>query len=622
MFPHFSSSKNTKSSKPDRHWLRLPSSTIRGASVVIVVFFFISISLAIIQSATTGAVSGLRTYRTLATSKFAYVAAEAGIEDIFYRAIAGMNIPASETINLNGGTSTVVVATNSTTNKEVYAYGQTATQVRKAYLAISNNKVVAFPYGAQVGEGGITMGNNATIDGSGLSHGDIYSDGQVVGNPGVTITGNAISSSGMYNDPTASSTACVSDETVGRTNPNIDYAESFVITSTSSAMLSKVSLYIKRSGNPTGANIQIVADSGGHPGTTALATQALSYASVNTTYGWIDVIFAAPATLSPATTYWIVMDTTQNNGKYWTWCRSNTDTYTGGAPMYKTDWSTAGAWTSIAGDLTFKLTLGGGVSKIQDVDVSGTVKADTLSNVDAGGDAYYQIISGSTVGGTSYPGSPTPPYVQMPISTSTLAAWKDDAASGGVIAGNCGPAGVAACNTFPLILGPKKIVGNLVVDGGEDLTISGIIHVTGNVEVSNNSTVHCDAAYMGKSCVIVVDGYVDVNNNGTLTGSGFSGSYVMILSDIAGCLGSTGSGCAPGLSGISVSNNVNGAIFYTTKSLIDIANGATVTAVVGYQLHLSPNATIHYDPTVASVTFAPAATGSTGGWNVNNWNER
>ena len=599
----------------------------KGASLIIVVFFFISISLAIIQSATVGAISGLQTYRTLATSKFAYVAAEAGIEDIFYRAITSKQIPLTETIGLNGGTSTVNVANNSLTLKEVYAVGQTETQVRKAYLKISNNKIVAFPYGAQVGEGGILMNNNATINGTGLAHGDVYSDGQIIGSNGVVVTGNAISSSGLFADQLASSTVCTNDETVGRTNPNIDYAESFVMTSTTTVPLSKVSLYIKRSGNATGANLRIVADAGGHPDTTALATQAFPYSNVLTTYGWVDTIFASPPMLSPGATYWVVLDTTQDNGKYWTWCRSNSDTYATGTPLYKQDWSTGGAWTGVSGDMTFKLTFGGGVSKIDHVSVSGTVKADALTDLTVGGDAYYQTISGSTVSGSAcpnahcYPGSPTPPYILMPLSTTTIAEWKDDALDGGVIVGNCGSSGVAACNTFPMSLGPKKINGNLHLTIGETLTVSGTLHVTGSMIVSNNSIMRCDPAYLAKSCVVIVDGSVDINNNANLTGSGFPGSYLMVVSTITGCLGSGGAGCAPNSSGIEVANNVTGAIFYTTNSMIDIANGATVTAVVGYKLQLSPNSSVTYDPLVSSVTFAPSAVGSTGGWNVNYWNE-
>jgi len=100
-------------------------------------------------------------------------------------------------------------------------------------------------------------------------------------------------------DQIASSTTCNTDEIVGNSNPNIDYAQSFQISGTSSAELSKISLYVKRIGNATGANIRITADAGGYPATTALATEALSYALVSTSYGWVDVSFTNPATLDP-----------------------------------------------------------------------------------------------------------------------------------------------------------------------------------------------------------------------------------------------------------------------------------------------------------------------------------
>jgi len=160
----------------------------RGAALIIVVFFFVAISVAILQSATTGAISELRTYRTLATSKFAYVAAESGIEDVFYRTITDKQIPASETILLNNATSTVTVVPISATEEDIYSTGNTDSEYRKLYMKTTKNRNVAFPYGAQIGEGGITMGNNAIIDGTGLSKGDIYSDGQIVGANGVSIS--------------------------------------------------------------------------------------------------------------------------------------------------------------------------------------------------------------------------------------------------------------------------------------------------------------------------------------------------------------------------------------------------------------------------------------------------
>ncbi len=591
----------------------------KGAALIIVIFFFIVISLSIIQSATIGAVTELRTYRTLATSKFSYVAAEAGVEDIFYREINSKLVPASETITLNGASATVNIVNTSASQIDIYSTGNANNEIRKVYLSISKNKSVSFPYGAEVGEGGVTLKNNATIDGTGLIRGDIYADGQIVGAPGVTITGNAISSSGLATDQIASSTSCVSDEVAGKLNPNIDYAQSFQMSGTSSAQLSKVSLYLKRNGNATGANVRITSDFGGHPTTTALATEPLSYSSVSTTYGWVDINFTAPATLNPSTTYWIVVDATQDASKYWYWCRSNSDTYATGTPLYKQDYSTSGAWSAVTGDLAFKTTFGGGVSKIDSVSVSGTAKADAITNSSITTDAYYQSIAATSVGGASYPGSATPPYVPLPISSSTITQWKSDAVGGGVINGNCGSAGNAACNTFPLSVGPKQINGNLSVDG--TITVTGTLYVTGNIDFSNGKTLQCAFAFLGNSCVVIADGYINVANNSILLGSGTTGSYIMMLSTKIGCLGASGVGCGTNFSAISISNNVSGALFYTTDSLIDISNNATVTAVVGYQLQLQNGTEIKYDSSVANMSFRPSTVGVTGAWNANRWNE-
>jgi hypothetical protein len=598
----------------------------RGAALIIVILFFVMISLAIIQSATVGVIVELRTYHTLATSKFSYVAAEAGVEDIFYRTIQDMSVPTSETITLNNASSTVTVI-DTASAREIYATGDAKNEIRKVYLSISRNASASFPYGAQVGSGGVVMKQNAKVDGVGLIKGGIYSNGQIVGANGVSITGNAISSSTLAPDPSASSTACMTDEVVGHVNPNIDYAESFVMTATTSSPLAKVTLYLRREGNPNGTNIRIVADNGGKPGTTALATQELSYSSVSTSYGWVDVAFVSPPTLDPATTYWVVLDSTQDNNKYWYWCTSDTDTYVNGTSSYKQDWSTAGSWTALSGnrDLSFKLTFGGGVSKIDQVTVTGNAKADAITNAAIGQDAYYQTISGSTVGGFSHPGSLTPPYVPLPISTTTVAQWKADAVVGGTINGDCGTGGLPECNTLPLSLGPKKIAGNFDLDGGNDpakvLTVTGTLYIAGNLTVRNKGKIKCDFAYLGNSCIVVVDGYVNVKGLATLAGSGIDGSYVLLLSTKKGCLGNGGSGCSVNDSAIAIENNVDGALFYATDSLIDISNNAIVTAVLGYQLQLQNGTEILYNSNISSLSLTPTASGVTGAWNTNRWSE-
>lgn len=594
-----------------------------GAALLLTVFFFVVVSIVILLSTSTGAMSELRTYRTLVNSKYAYTASEGAGEDILYRIITNKQLPATETLALNNATGSITIFSVSPTLKDLYARGDAGAQVRKLYMEVSQSANAAFLYGAQVGKGGIIMDNNSYIVGTGLAQGDVYSNGKVTGSPGASITGSVSVSTGIVPDATASSTTCISDEVVGRTNPNIDYAQSFVMSGTTTDSLAKVSLYLKRNGSPSALNVRITADNGGKPATTALATQPLSYVLVGTSYGWVDVNFTNPPLLSPGTTYWIVLDASQNNSKYWYWCRSAVDEYSGGFPLYKLDWSTSGAWSAVLGDLNFRTYFGKGVSQVDSVSVTGTVKADVIGNTSVGGDAYYQTITSSTVAGTSYPGSPTPPPVSLPISNTTLAQWKSDAAAGGVINGNCGTGGISACNTFPLTLGPKKINGNLVVDNGGVLTISGTVYVSGFVDISNNGTVRCSTAYLGKSCVLIADGYISASNNALFFGSGTPGSFVLLLTTIKNCTGagSTGVGCAANQSGIEIANNATGALFYASDSLVDISNNAMITAVVAYMLHLSNNTSIVYDSSVASMSFTSNPASSSSSWSMNRWSE-
>ncbi|MDO8521191.1 MAG: choice-of-anchor R domain-containing protein [bacterium] len=610
--------------------------TKKGAALIITIFFFIAISVAIIQAATIGAIAQLRTYRALAESKYAYVAAEAGIEDIFYRVINSKQIPTTETLQLNGATSTVFVS-GSNEEKEVYSVGETDSRTRKLYLKISKITNTNFPYGAQVGEGGATLKEGAKINGTGLAGGDLYSNGQIIGANGVTVTGNVISSSGIEADTVASSTDCWlagNVENVGQNNPRLDFAQSFVM-GASPDTLARISLYIKRVGDPNTSKIRIVTDNAGEPSTTVLASEDLDYSTVSTDYGWVNIPLSNPPTLTPLVKYWIVLDTARSATKYWYWCRSNSDTYIPGAPLYKEDWDDANPWSAVDGDLTFHVYYGGGVSKIDYVKVTGTAKGDTLKNLDVDGDAYYQNISGSTVGGGGidcdpvatppcYPGSPTPPYVPLPISTTTIDTWKDDAEDEGVIDGNCGTGGDAQCDTFPLSLGPKRINGNLAVAGGQTLYVYGTLYVTGSIEIGAGGgvgRVECAAAYLGSSCLIIADGFIRVRGGSILKGSGTDGSFVMLLTTKQGCLGDGGSGCTTNDSALALENSVDGAIFYSTDSMVDISNGATISEVVAFKLQMQNNTTITYDESLASTSFVPEATMVTGEWNTKRWNE-
>jgi len=586
----------------------------RGAALLITVFFFFAISTAVVIGFTPAIKRQLNTVSTYLDSKNAYFAAEAGIEDVLYRIRAELSVSGTETITMNGATATIAVSQPDAETYEIRSTGVADAFYRKIDMEVTKNVNASFDYAVQMGQGGITMGNNARIDATGFNSGNVYASGPVLGSAGAVIDGNVTVSSGINADNVASSTLCETDQRMGQSSPSIDFAQSFI--AGSSTPLGKVSIYLKRTGSPVDPTIRIVADNSGSPATAALASQSLNSALVSTSYTWVNIIFSSPPVLTEGVTYWLVFDGGQHNAKYWDWCRSSADAYAGGSAKYKADWSTAGAWTDITGDLNFRNYFGLGESQLDDVSVLGTAKADTITDSTISVDAHYQLISGSSVSGTSFPGSQTPPTVPMPLSTTTIDRWKEDAEDGGTIAGDLLIDGITTS------LGPKLITGDLTLDNNATLNVTGTIYVLGEIVLSNNGTIRCDPTYGARSCVIITDSAIEVGNNMTFSGSGLAGSFLMFLSEMTGCLGTSGgAGCATGNSAINVNNNSANAIYYATDSAINIAQNVIVTAVIGLRLQLENNAQIVYDPLIADLTFAPNATSSVSVWTVDTWRE-
>ncbi len=91
-------------------------------------------------------------------------------------------------------------------------------------------------------------------------------------------------------------------------------------------------------------------DGTGKPNTASALTTTT--ASLGTTSGWYDINFVTQPTLSPGTTYWIVMEdsSTATNGQAWSFKGSNV--YSGGMRAYQN----AGVWTTSPGeDFEFRI---------------------------------------------------------------------------------------------------------------------------------------------------------------------------------------------------------------------------------------------------------------------------
>jgi len=124
----------------------------------------------------------------------AFYAAESGIEDILQRlkinpALAGMNY----NLSVGSGTTNVVLSSIIGGSRTVVSKGDFSSRTRKtsAVFHIESQKV-SFCYGAQVGAGGMTMGNGSEIKGNVFSNGSVIGKGIIDDTIIVAGNGNKI----------------------------------------------------------------------------------------------------------------------------------------------------------------------------------------------------------------------------------------------------------------------------------------------------------------------------------------------------------------------------------------------------------------------------------------------
>ncbi len=612
----------------------------KGAALIIVIFFFIAISIAILQSTTVGALSELRLYRTFTTSKFSYVATEAAIEDLIYRETNNLNVPWSGfTISLNGAIATATKngywdPVSQSQFIDNYSKGSANSQMRNIFTQVRQGTSATIFYLMSIDQGGIRMGANSHIGGNTTSPG-IFTGGTVVGTSGATIDVDILSTAGSA-DPTAQSTSKSVAQTVGNPATNaIVAAQSFTVPGSGSRTLTKVGLDMKRVGIPGNAVVRIVADVGGVPGSTTLASTTLNYSFLYTSGDFfIGLPFLNPPVLTAGNTYWIVLDPVGGSSatNYWVWMRSSSDAYTGGAAMYSNVFP-GGSWASmtpIPTDMAFQTYFDQSLGMIDTMVVNGQAIAEVIKNSTINGSARYQLLSNSVVTGTS--GTFTGYQFTFPFAASQITTTQNDATAGGVITGDCGTGGASGCNTFPLALGPKKIVGNLTVNAGETLTLTGTVYVTGNITV-NGGTINCHSGFVNKSCGLVADGYVSVTNNARISGSGGTGSYLYLISNIANCKGPAipAVGCATNQSGIFVDGGAvvgTDALLIVPASEVYVGSTGTISSTNAYGLEMAPNAqvSLFYPPLGPdgerkNTLISPTATTSTGLWTPTRWGE-
>jgi len=583
-----------------RFFLTFLSVRRRGQVALASAVFLFFISLAILSGLVSVASREVRNARVNLDAKRSYFVAEAGTEDVIYRIRRGKPVSGVETYTLGGAQATVTI-TDVTDGKDIVTTGIAAGAVRRISTSVrEGTSGVGFLYGIQVSDGGLSMSNNARVNGS------VYSNGNIVGSSGTVITGDAVVAGGIASSPTVEWPTHNADEAFATAATNRDVAQSF--TATASGATARIAVYLGKTGAPSAdLTLRLTADNGGKPATSDLASATIARATVGATPSWINIAFSSAPNLTSGTKYWIVLDYGTNNAtNYWNWRKDATDAYAGNAGYTTSNWSSGSAtWAAVGGDLAFRVWIGGTSTKIESM---------TIGNSSTGTGRANLFVS-STVHGSSCPNAyciiDNPAREELPISDGLIQDWRDTAETKG---GTCVPPQCDASGNLILTngasasIGPIKIPGNLTVDNNAILTVTGVIWVVGEVQLSNNCIVRLSSGYGTLSGMIVSDGEIDISNNCVFQGSGQAGSHIMLLS----------AKNAPTDEVIDVSNGSVGVIYYAAHGLIHLSNNAAAKEATGYGITMDNNAVITYETGLGSTLFS---TGPSGGWSIQSWQE-
>jgi len=208
-----------------------------------------------------------------------------------------------------------------------------------------------------------------------------------------------------------------------------------------------------------------------------------------------------------------------------------------------------------------------------------------------------------TVRGTTSVQSSEIAQQPLPIPQSQIDNWKAEATTA------CSATNVSnlSNNNKTVSMGPCRITGNLSFGNGTSLTLTGTVYVTGNITLGNNDTIKLNSSYGPLGGVLLADGVVNTGNSNTFAGSGQAKSYLLFLSTNVSD------------SAIAVSNNSNGAVFYTSAGGIQLANGVSAVELTGYKVIMLQNSKIQYSNGVVNIFFS---NGPGGGWKVTSWQEQ
>jgi len=583
----------------------------RGAALITSVIVFMFTSLAVVAGVVQPAVKDFRTATVFAESRTTHVLIDSLLEDAMHRLRHGIPIASESTTELPQGSVTISISDVGSNTKEITAHTTVGVHERKSQMHLTTAEGVSFFYGVQTGQGGMLLSGSSGIVGNVYAHGDIVGTGS-----STYITGSAVAanSSALSTDVQNGSSGIPPHIiTFGQATGTQDIAQSFQLSE--SSPLYKISLYLRKISTPGNLTIRIVKDSSGTPGTVQVATATIASSLVTNSFAWVDVIFTTHPTLNVNETYWLVVDGGNNTTKYYE-IGANLDSFIGGYAkrgQYSSTWNVL----SPNVDTYFQIYLGGltstitGPSQWNRLSVgtsgSGIAHARTVNYTSATGQIYCATGSGNNKSCDT--SRPDPEPIDWPVSEGNIISWQEESELGGITNGNFTLSGSGTTS-----LGPRKITGNVSVGGSTVLNVTGTLWIQGNLTVNGAGRVRLDGGYGSGSGVIIVDGRVIIAGSSPITGSGTSGSYIMVVSN-SDC--PTSSTCSSN-NAIDISGAAGAVILVAQNGTINFSGSASAKQATGYQIKLSGSTNVTYEEGIANLDFSsgPSAT-----WGISSWRE-
>lgn len=251
---------------------------------------------------------------------------------------------------------------------------------------------------------------------------------------------------------------------------------------------------------------------------------------------------------------------------------------------------------------------------VKGIQSGGSMYARTIEDSVVGGDAFYQTKIGTTVSGTSYPGSSDQATSTFPIPDSQITQWEADAEAGGVYSSPC------VINSPTTWTARKITCTELKVNNV--LTLKGMVWVVGNIEIGNpRGKIILDPSLGNQSAGIIADdpsnrttsSKIKLSQSATFEGSGTSGSYVFLISQ------NNSAESGGDEKAIDLGQTASGDILlYAAHGEARIAQSSMLKEVTAYKVRLQNSSNVTYTSGLANVLFVGSPSGA---WLVNDWEE-